>query len=124
MMRPRSNAASRAENMSDIDESDRIVTAAIKRTLAHGVIETLHASGTPPRSVGAEGRRGGGTIASTIRSRLTAWSADEFAELIGISRQHIYKLAKAGRMPSHRIGGAVRFDPKELADWWDKKGTG
>jgi excisionase family DNA binding protein len=118
-MRPRSDAASRAASMSDIDESDRIVTAAIKRTIAQGVIDTLHGSATS-----AWERRGGGTIVSTIRSRQTAWSADEIAELIDISKQHIYKLAKAGRMPSHRIGGAVRFDPKELADWWDKKGTG
>jgi excisionase family DNA binding protein len=105
--------------MTDIDESDRIVTAAIKRTIAQGVIDTLHASTTSA----SEGR-GAGTIASTIRSRLTAWSADDIAELIGISKQHIYKLAKAGRMPSHRIGGAVRFDPHQLADWWDEKGTG
>jgi excisionase family DNA binding protein len=115
----RITAAHDAVSQTDIDESDRIVTAAIKRTIAQGVIDTLHASATS-----ASERRGGGTIASIIRSRLTAWNADEFAALIGTSKQHIYKLAKAGRMPSHRIGGAVRFDPQELADWWDKKGMG
>jgi excisionase family DNA binding protein len=107
--------------MSDIDESDRLVTAAIKRATAvkqvSGVIATLTASATSVP-------KGGATIGSTIRSRPTAWSADEFAELIDISKQHIYKLAKAGRMPSYRIGGAVRFDPQELADWWDEKATG
>jgi excisionase family DNA binding protein len=121
--------------LSDVDESDRIVTAAIRRIVGlYGTDEitdtadqesaTGNASIVLRRLAASSERIDGGMISSTLRSRLTAWSAEELADLIGVSKQHIYKLAKALRMPSHRVGGAVRFDPHLIAEWWDKKATG
>ena len=61
------------------------------------------------------------TLASLVRRRRTAWTAEELAEVLSLSRKHIYKLAKKGRMPSLRIGGAIRFDPHTTAAWLESK---
>jgi excisionase family DNA binding protein len=39
------------------------------------------------------------SLASLVRRRRTAWTAEELAEVLSLSRKHIYKLAKKGRMP-------------------------
>jgi len=65
-----------------------------------------------------------GNIASHIREHRSAWTAEELAELLNFNVKHIYRLAKLGRMPSYRVGGAVRFDPQATADWLDGKATG
>jgi excisionase family DNA binding protein len=46
-----------------------------------------------------------------------AITASELAELLAISPITVYKLAKAGRLPSFRVGTAVRFDPRAIAQW-------
>jgi excisionase family DNA binding protein len=47
--------------------------------------------------------------------------AEELSELLSLSVKHLYRLAKSGRMPNYRIGGAVRFDPQAVADWLEGK---
>jgi excisionase family DNA binding protein len=61
------------------------------------------------------------SLASLVRRRRTAWTAEELAEVLSLSRKHIYKLAKKGRIPSLRIGGAIRFDPHTTATWLESK---
>jgi excisionase family DNA binding protein len=61
------------------------------------------------------------SLASLVRRRRKAWTAEELAEVLSLSRKHIYKLAKKGRMPSLRIGGAIRFDPHATAAWLESK---
>jgi len=61
------------------------------------------------------------SLASLVRRRRTAWTAEELAEVLSLSRKHIYKMAKKGRMPSLRIGGAIRFDPHTTAAWLESK---
>jgi len=46
-----------------------------------------------------------------------ALTADELARMLTVSRITIFKQAKAGRIPSFRIGTCVRFDPKTVAQW-------
>jgi len=46
-----------------------------------------------------------------------ALRADELASMLTVSRITIFKQAKAGRIPSFRIGTCVRFDPKTVAQW-------
>ena len=47
-----------------------------------------------------------------------ALSADEVAEILGISRAHVWKLASSGRLPRPvRLGRAVRWDRKTLEAW-------
>ena len=61
------------------------------------------------------------SLASLVRRRRSAWTAEELAEVLSLSRKHIYKMAKKGRMPSMRIGGAIRFDPHATAAWLESK---
>ena len=49
-----------------------------------------------------------------------ALTAGELAELLAVSRITVFKLAKAGRIPSFRIGTCVRFDPRAVAKWLRK----
>jgi excisionase family DNA binding protein len=62
-----------------------------------------------------------GSIISQIRSRRSAWTADQLATLFEMSSKTIYKMAAKGRIPSIRIGGVVRFDPRATADWLEAK---
>jgi excisionase family DNA binding protein len=43
--------------------------------------------------------------------------AKELADFLAVSPITVYKMAKAGRMPSFRVGTAVRFDPRKIAEW-------
>jgi excisionase family DNA binding protein len=43
--------------------------------------------------------------------------AKNLAQLLQVSEITIYKLAKAHKLPSFRIGTAVRFDPRTVARW-------
>jgi excisionase family DNA binding protein len=69
-------------------------------------------------------RAAGESLIQTIRSRRTAWKADELADLLAMSQKHILKLAKDQRIPSYRLGGAVRFDPGAVANWLEEKHVG
>ncbi|MGD0308878.1 MAG: helix-turn-helix domain-containing protein [Acidobacteriota bacterium] len=44
-------------------------------------------------------------------------TARQVAEFLAISPITVYKMAKAGRLPSFRVGTAVRFDPRAIAQW-------
>jgi excisionase family DNA binding protein len=41
----------------------------------------------------------------------------ELSELLGVDDKHIYRMAARGNLPSFHVGGAVRFDPQEVAKW-------
>jgi excisionase family DNA binding protein len=46
-----------------------------------------------------------------------AITAREVAALLAVSPITVYKMAKAGIIPSFRVGTAVRFDPRAIAEW-------
>ena len=50
-----------------------------------------------------EGTRGTGLL-----------SPGKVAELLGLSKPHVYNLAKSGEIPSIKFGRAVRFDPGDV----------
>lgn len=52
-----------------------------------------------------------------LAKKRRALTVDEVAEILTISKKTIYSMAKTGRIPSIRIGGAVRFDPAMIAQW-------
>ena len=52
-----------------------------------------------------------------VESRECALKAGELAKLLGVTRQHIYKMAASGAIPSFRVGASVRFDPKHVSEW-------
>ena len=56
-------------------------------------------------------------VVQMLELKECALKAGELAKLLGVTRQHIYKMAAAGSLPSFRVGSAVRFDPKQVAEW-------
>jgi excisionase family DNA binding protein len=57
------------------------------------------------------------SLADQIEKTGRALTADELARALSVSRIPIFKQAKAGRIPSFRIGTCVRFDPVLVAKW-------
>jgi excisionase family DNA binding protein len=57
------------------------------------------------------------TLADRIERSERALTAEDLATLLAVSKVTIFKLAKAGRIPSFRIGTCVRFDPRAVATW-------
>jgi excisionase family DNA binding protein len=56
-------------------------------------------------------------LADRIERIGRALTANELAEMLTVSRITIFKQAKAGRIPSFRVGTCVRFDPRAVATW-------
>jgi excisionase family DNA binding protein len=57
------------------------------------------------------------SLPDQIEKMSHALTAVEIAKLLGVSRILIYKLAKSNRLPCFRIGGCMRFDPRQIAQW-------
>ena len=57
------------------------------------------------------------SLADRIERIERALTATELAEMLAVSKITIFKHAKAGRIPSFRIGTCVRFDPRAVAQW-------
>ncbi len=56
-------------------------------------------------------------LVEILESRRQALRVREVATLLAVTNQHIYRMTAKGMIPSIRIAGAIRFDPKELVDW-------
>lgn len=59
-------------------------------------------------------------LAEQIEGIEGAMAAEDLTKLLGISKVTVFKMAKAGRIPSFRVGTCVRFDPRAVADWLRK----
>ena len=57
------------------------------------------------------------TLADRVERIGRALTAKELAQILSVSKITIFKQAKAGRIPSFRIGTCVRFDPRAVANW-------
>ena len=56
-----------------------------------------------------------------LERRTEALKPAEVARLLGVTPQHIYRMAADGEIPCFRFGGAIRFDPRQIAEWLRKK---
>jgi excisionase family DNA binding protein len=56
-----------------------------------------------------------------LEARSGAMKVTELCELLGVDDKHVYRMAARGSLPSFRVGGAVRFDPQEVAKWLRSK---
>ena len=52
-----------------------------------------------------------------LESRTGAMKVPELCALLGVDDKHIYRMAARGSLPCFHLGGAVRFDPQEVAKW-------
>jgi excisionase family DNA binding protein len=57
------------------------------------------------------------SLADRIERIGRALTANELAEMLTVSKITVFKQAKAGRIPSFRVGTCVRFDPRSVAQW-------
>jgi excisionase family DNA binding protein len=60
-------------------------------------------------------------LAEQVEKTTHALTVPEVAKLCSTSTMTIYRQVKQGRIPHFRIGDSVRFDPKTLAGWLQKK---
>jgi excisionase family DNA binding protein len=56
-------------------------------------------------------------IASRFAAFDHALKIEEVAEVLGLNKKTIERMARANRIPSFKIGNQVRFDPRLLAEW-------
>jgi excisionase family DNA binding protein len=54
------------------------------------------------------------SIAEELSHIEGAITADRLAKILCVSKITIFKMAKAGRIPSFRVGTCVRFDPRKV----------
>ena len=48
-------------------------------------------------------------------------TAQEVAELLGYSVEHVWELARTGKIPCYRMSKkSYRFDLEEIADWLER----
>ena len=52
-----------------------------------------------------------------LEARSGAIKVSDLAALLGVDDKHIYRMAARGSLPSFHVGGAIRFDPQEVAKW-------
>jgi excisionase family DNA binding protein len=52
-----------------------------------------------------------------LEARSGGMKVSDLAAILGVDDKHIYRMAARGQLPSFRVGGAVRFDPQEVAKW-------
>ncbi len=60
-------------------------------------------------------------LVETLKSRTGALKVADIAKILGVTPQHIYKMAAKGAIPSFRNSGSVRFDPDDVATWLQEK---
>jgi excisionase family DNA binding protein len=63
------------------------------------------------------------SLASRIKARHHALTAEELADLLSVSRLTILRRAKRGTIPSFRVGSCVRFDPANISKWLVEMGV-
>lgn len=56
-------------------------------------------------------------LARVVESRSAAWTVEEFAKLLNVSTKFIYGQTSKGLLPSYRLGGMIRLDPAQAAEW-------
>jgi predicted DNA-binding transcriptional regulator AlpA len=60
-------------------------------------------------------------ILETLQKRETIMNIHEVACLFGLSESLVYRMAAAGQIPTVRFCAALRFDPSELAAWYENR---
>ncbi len=60
-------------------------------------------------------------LVEMLEKRNEALKVSQVARILGVTPQHIYKMAAAGLIPCFHVKGAIRFWPSELAQWIRKE---
>ena len=63
-------------------------------------------------------------IAEQIETLKSALTVEQLASFLQVAAKTIYRHTKAGRIPSFKIGNAIRLDPKQIARWLRDRNRG
>ncbi|HXY13638.1 MAG TPA: helix-turn-helix domain-containing protein [Terriglobales bacterium] len=63
------------------------------------------------------------SLASIILAGKGAMTAKQLSEYLGISSVTLLRRARAGKLPSFRVGGSVRFDRGAICRWLQQHGV-
>jgi excisionase family DNA binding protein len=61
------------------------------------------------------------SLISCLEMQKTLLDVEEVSQLLNLSKFTVYRMAKAGQLPSLILGGSRRFDPATLAYFFRKK---
>lgn len=56
------------------------------------------------------------TLIQILETKQKALTVREVAELLGVSKTHIYEMVADGRLPSFRLGRSIRIDASDIAE--------
>jgi excisionase family DNA binding protein len=59
-----------------------------------------------------------------LRDRKGLLSVREVAEALSMHPQTIYTWVAENKLPHFRVGSRLKFDPKVIADWLDRRAGG
>ncbi|HUO14342.1 MAG TPA: helix-turn-helix domain-containing protein [Verrucomicrobiae bacterium] len=57
------------------------------------------------------------SIIEMIETKESALTVEELATTVSVSPKTLYKAIKSGRLPAYRLGGSIRLDPHDVAEW-------
>lgn len=63
------------------------------------------------------------SILDLIENKANAMTIEELATILSQSPKTLYKAVKKGTLPGFRLGGNIRLDPHEVAEWLRKRRT-
>jgi excisionase family DNA binding protein len=61
------------------------------------------------------------SILESLKATRRPLTTKQAAEMLGLHPMTVYKWSRTGRIPTLRLGGALRFDPQALAAWLEAR---
>ena len=61
------------------------------------------------------------SLAELLESRTTAWTIEELAISLELSRGALYGMVKKRQIPSYKINTSIRLDPAEISGWFKER---
>jgi excisionase family DNA binding protein len=61
------------------------------------------------------------TLIEELRNRRELLTVNELSALLSAHKMSIYKWVRQGRIPHLRVGSGLRFDPRALAQWLERR---
>lgn len=48
------------------------------------------------------------------------WTVADVMRFLSMKKSWVYARAESGDLPCYRIGGRIRFEPKEVLEYWER----
>jgi excisionase family DNA binding protein len=60
-------------------------------------------------------------MVATLERRRVPWTVKELANVLNVSGRYLYRQVEKRRIQCVRFGAAIRFEPKDVLDWYSAK---